>query len=188
MRQRQMFNLLDQGYKTIRVVFSDGPYSPQAPAQSRSGAPMPPPAPRAAWDDTGDSPVGYIYKAPIDTKLTAGESYVVVNSPHGGLKVAQVVQVHARPEIDFDGDTDYKWIVQAIDLSEYNANVERERNFNDAMVEVERERQRENVMESFRNKLPEGSHARQMFDQQVQAVAGLQQPAPLSPPAAPPAS
>ena len=105
----------------------------------------------------------YTYKTRLSEGIQEGDA-VVVDSPSQGLVVVQVVAVHKVPKIDIDAPFTYKWIVQRVDRSSYDRTLEQEAKFADMMFEVERVRQRELLLQQFKENLPEGSAARSLFD------------------------
>lgn len=112
----------------------------------------------------------YTYKVPLDANIQDGD-FVVVYRDTTGLNIGMVTRVDAAPQIDVDANYDYKWIVQRIDREAYQARVDAERVFADAMLNVERARQQEAMIRGFHENLPEGSEARRLFDQTVQKLA-----------------
>ena len=106
----------------------------------------------------------YTYKA--RGTIAVGD-IVVVDTPSRGLSTAQVVVVHPSPRIDIDSNIQYKWIVQVVDRTEYDRVAAQEQQFLDTMIEIEKVRQRDALMQSFKEHLPEGSAARAMFDAAV---------------------
>lgn len=195
MKQKHLFSLLDQTYTTIKVAFTDqilpagtyddgridlGEYdSGNGAARTNLGevrrkGKTPP------WG--GDRGRGYTYKVPLAWDVKEGET-VIVLTPQSGLKFAHVVSVDEKPDIDVDADFDYRWAVQKVDLTEFQELTLKEQQFGAQMLEVERVKQRESLLESFRSSLPEGSAARTLFEQ---TTASLSPPtAPQAPPAAP---
>lgn len=111
----------------------------------------------------------YTYKAWNKDKVEVG-SQVIVDSPSKGLVVVEVVAVHLSPKIDLDAPWTYKWIVQKVDRTAYDEQLEREAQFETAMLEVERVRQRELLLDQFRNAFPEGSMARAVFNDAVKGI------------------
>lgn len=81
-----------------------------------------------------------------------------------------VCRLDAEPQIDIDADFDYKWIVQKLDTTEYDQRVANEKVFADSMLAIERTRQRELMVQGFKDTLPEGSEARALFDRTVGAL------------------
>ncbi len=111
----------------------------------------------------------YTYKGDLADNIQPGD-YVVVDTPSDGYKIVRVHNVDAVPQIDVDADFSYKWIVQKVDPSKYLARVEAERAFADQLREIERIRQREQLIQDFHEKLPEGSAARAAFEAAVQRL------------------
>lgn len=111
----------------------------------------------------------YTYKA---RGQIIADDYVVVNSPSKGLVICKVVGVDKTPRIDIDADFTYQWIVQKVDTTEYNRVKEQEREFMDTLLEIERARQKDILMNSFCEHLPEGSSARVLFDNAVKRIGG----------------
>ena len=77
----------------------------------------------------------YTYKAP-KRKYAAGDLAIVV--ANGTYKV---VQVHSIDEIqDFDpySEMQYKWLVQKLDLTDYNKCIQTEKNIANLLIEAER--------------------------------------------------
>jgi hypothetical protein len=114
-----------------------------------------------------NTPKTYTYKA--RGHIEVGDC-VIVDTPRNGLTLAHVVGVDKLPRIDIDADFTYKWIVQRVDRTEYDRTMEQEKAFMDTLQEIERVRQRDLLMQSFRDHLPEGSAARQLFDSAVSTI------------------
>jgi hypothetical protein len=140
-QHKHIFSLLDDSFTTATVVFGKATIELIA----KDVGPRP-------WG--GNKPPGndpslvqeapsqqFTYKVPKDSGLKAGDA-VVVDSPRNGLVIARVHEVHDYPKLDLDSDIEYKWIVQKVDVSDYVANLEREAKFREALVEVERAKQR----------------------------------------------
>lgn len=144
MKHKHLLTLLQEGYTTIEVTF-------EAFFRDDKGAIQ-------AHGKT------YTYKAKMTENIQKGDA-VVVDSPSSGLCVVHVVNVHKVPKIDLDAPWTYKWIVQKVDRSKYDATLEQEAKFAEVMLEIERARQRELLMEQFTANLPEGSEARRLFDE-----------------------
>ncbi len=195
MKHKHMFSLLDQSFTTVLVTFSGnmapvplrpGNYTAEVKAakvkrNDRTGreyldvdwevrdGPIPTP-----WNGD-DNRQGYIYKVPKAWGIKE-DDFLVVNSPNSGLSVVKVLRADDVPDIDIDSNHDYKWAVCKVEMDEHFELVRREKQFGEQMLEVERVKQRENLVSSFRDSLPEGSEARRLFDQTTQ---------PLAPPEAP---
>lgn len=97
------------------------------------------------------------------------DDHVVIDSPRG-LAVARVVSIDASAQIDVDADFDYRWAVQRVDTSAYDARVAKEQSFSGMMLDVERTRQREALLEDMRKHLPEGSAARALFEDATKLI------------------
>jgi hypothetical protein len=159
-KNKHIFSLLDRTFTTVVVAFAGAAVEGKSPVRlnERDGRVM-----VNHWAD-GASAQGYTYKAPLAWNVVAGDK-VIVDSPRGaGLTIATVLSVDVLPNIDVDADFDYKWLVQKVDLTEHEALVERERAFGETMLEVERTKQRESLVNSFRDTLPAGSAARALFE------------------------
>lgn len=66
-------------------------------------------------------PKTYTYKATLDMGIAKGDK-VIVDSPHSGLTIVEVVGVD---ESDlFEGDFEYKWVVQRIDTAGYQKRID----------------------------------------------------------------
>ncbi len=114
----------------------------------------------------------YTYKALETDNIKVGD-LVVVDSPSEGLTIVQVTRVDAKPRIELDAPFSYKWIVQKVDRTRYDDLLKQEEQFKDALVEVERTKQREQVMKDFKEVPPEGSEARKLFDATIDAAKVL---------------
>ena len=181
MKQKHMFSLLDQTFTTVHVAFPS--YNPDdiqavAPAQHHQPKAPQPPMPKRAW---GGSQGTYVYKVPFSWGVNEGDELLVETGI--GLVITNVVKVDGMPDIDVDANFDYKWAVQKVDRTKHNELVDSEKRFADSLLEIERVKQRESLLTSFRESLPEGSAARNLFEQ---TTAQLQAPPPpQAPPVAP---
>lgn len=137
MKSRHLISLLQTGYTTVEVVF-----------QNDSNRVVP---------STGRH---YVYKT---KKLDIQVDQTVVVRVSGKYALAQVVAVHDVPRIDVDADFDYKWIVQVVDPTEYNTTREAENTFKATLQEVEKLKQRDQLIEDFNKHLVDGSPAKLLF-------------------------
>ncbi len=64
----------------------------------------------------------YTYKVNKLIKLEVTDQ-VIVPTVHG-TKIATVWKIHDIPEIDYDAHYEYNWVIQKIDLGQYNKDVE----------------------------------------------------------------
>jgi hypothetical protein len=92
----------------------------------------------------------YTYKTTEDFKVG---DYAVVNTPnyqiqgeHSGLTIAIVTEVHKVPNIDVDSNINYQWIVQKVDMSNYNEMNLREDKFNDHLLEIQQKTVKKNAI------------------------------------------
>lgn len=108
----------------------------------------------------------YTYKAPKSLELKVGD-IVTVNSPSRGVVTCYVDKVDETADIDVNATFNYEWIIGKVDVEPYKDRKERERQFAALMLEIERKRQRENLLADFKQHLPEGSEARNLFDKVV---------------------
>lgn len=162
MKTKHIVSLMTQGYTTVSVCLGDvdaprdttstgftnrgsthksiGTPPPYAPA-----APIAPPPP-STHSLKQAMPTTYTYKM----LYGAGKvnDRVVVDTPHG-LIVGTIHKVDATPQIDLDGDYDYRWIVSVIDMKPYLEQIAKEDEFNLKLMEIERNRQREEVKKQF---------------------------------------
>lgn len=161
MQHKHIFSLLDDSFTTVTVVFGKASIVPVVPKGLAKDI-----TPRWSGQspEQAELPATYTYKAPKDSGLQPGDA-VVVDSPRNGLVIARIDEVHDYPKLDLDSDIEYKWVVQKIDMTDYLANLERETKFREAMVDVERAKQREEFVTNFIDNLPAGSEARRAFDQ-----------------------
>lgn len=153
-----ILSLLQTGFTTIQVTFDldmDSEVDPVVRARNRNKRVQ-----------------EYTYKALESDNLKVGD-YVIVDSPHSGLSVVMVTGVDAKPRIELDAPFSYKWIVQKVDRTRYDDLLQQEAQFKDALVEVERVKQREAVMKSFQEVLPEGSEARKLFESTIESAKTL---------------
>jgi hypothetical protein len=165
MKQKHLYSLLDTTYTP--------PAAPAAPPQGKRpglGAyateSVPPWGQPSAQRYEGQS---YTYKVPKDADVKVGD-YVVTYGERRGLCIARVVRVDEQPQIDVDASFDYKWVVQKVDREGYEMRVKAESAFGDAIMQIERVKQRESMLKGFQDNLGEGTEARKLFDQTVQNV------------------
>lgn len=135
MKHKHLVALMQDNYTTIQVAFRRDDYS-------RSK--------------------GYTYKCPLDAGIAVGDK-VVVDSPANGLVVVEVLSIDKAPRIDLDADFTYKWIIQKVDMAAYEEREAKEEQAMDLLLEVERVRQREILLNEFQLRLPPGGAAESMF-------------------------
>lgn len=176
MKQKHLYSLLDQTFTTVRVKFERK--SQQEIEQSLRHKHGASPIQRPWADDYDRGERAYVYKVPKAWNVAVDDQLIVLTS-QSGLSIVTVVHVDLEPDIDIDANHDYKWAVQKIDLTEFRDLTEREKAFKDQMTQIERVKQRESLVNSFRDSLPEGSEARRLFEATTTALA------PPTPPQAP---
>lgn len=186
MKQKHMFSLLDQTFTTVHVhIHGDKAPIPQKPRDRERferGALDADAVRHARWTPPVDPGVRtYVYKVPKVWGIKEGETLVV--PARGEIAFATVVIVDEFPVIDVDADFTYQWAVQRVDFEHHNELVENERKFGETIQEVERVKQRESLLESFRSSLPEGSAARALFESTTISLQAP--PPPQTPPSAP---
>lgn len=166
---RQMVNLLREDYTTVSVGFNSVPV--QKPVKMGMPAPdtpwqsPPQPSPQITPQPVGTA---YTYKVWNDIELEAGD-LILVNAA-GTLKVATVIEVHATPKIDVNSSIDYKWIIQKVDTHRHDVATIQDEEFLQALLEVERVKMREQMLEDFKKTIPEGSLALGILDGAVQSL------------------
>jgi hypothetical protein len=122
---RHAFSMLDDSYRTVGVQFLGEDGDINAPSiRSKT----------------------YVYKAPKTWELVAGDfALVMVNT---ALKIVRICEIHAEPQIDLEAQYPYKWLVQKIDMSEYDALMTREQEFDAFAKDHARQVQRRLFVES----------------------------------------
>ncbi len=88
----------------------------------------------------------YTYKS---TEVIEVGDKVIVDSPMGGLKIVTVMEVVDPMEIDHDVAYSFKWIVQVVDTSAYEANKELEAYINKAVNKAKNKQLVDSVMKDL---------------------------------------
>lgn len=89
----------------------------------------------------------YTYKTTEDFEV--GDKAVV--KARGMLQIVDVVEVHKVAQIDVDSNIQYQWIVQKVDMTNYETLNSREQEFNDHLLEV----QQKSVVQNAKTMLAE---------------------------------
>lgn len=152
-----ILSLMQTGFTTIGVVYEVDSSTATAVERARN---------RSTREKE------YTYKALESDNLQVGD-LVLVDSPSSGMRVVQVVRVDPKPRIDLKASFPYKWIVQKVDMTRYNNILEQEEKFQDALLEVERVRQREEVLRSFEETLPKDSEAYKLFQTTMESAKAI---------------
>lgn len=145
------FNLLDTTYITVAVRFFNED--------------------ECAHRETGKT---YNYKAPRTAGIEVGDLLVVPATQT--LRIVKVAEVHAEPQ--FNGLPNLKWIVQKVDRTEYDANLERERKFRDALQEVERVRKRDELIHTLTTTAAGSEAAKTLLGEALTMIGAV--PAPVA--------
>ncbi len=95
-----------------------------------------------------ESTKSYTYKIPKEWAEQAAFSSAIVEV-NDTLKIVKIVAVHSVPQIDVNLPTKYRWIVQLIDRTAYDAFVRREAEFEEFARESLRQEQRRKFLESI---------------------------------------
>lgn len=137
MNKKHIVHLLQQGYVTIHVQFSF---------------------------TSSNNPRFYTYKA--KHPIAVGDYVIVETGTNNPCKLftAVVMKVDDFADIDTHSDIDYKWIVQKVDMTEYNKIKNQEKEFLDSLKVIEKIKVRNNVLNDFKKHLPEDSDERKLFD------------------------
>lgn len=143
-----VLSLLQEQYTTINISFDNDMTDEDPPYRARN---------------RGQQAKRYTYKARLCDNIKAGD-HVIVDTPHNGLTIVVVESIDPTPNINLSAPFPYKWIVQKVDRTVYDELVRREEAFRLALVEVERQKQREAVLKDINEHLPPDSEARKLFD------------------------
>lgn len=179
MKTKHIMTLLQEGFTTVTVQFMDGRGVPvkkpaatsSAPWNPNQPPPMPqPPMPQASTQRYDNSRL-YTYKTLLKDNVQPNDTVVVIVGNE--MVLVKVVEVHELPQIDLDADFDYKWIVQRIDTAAYDKMQEKEQQFQQAMVEVERVKQREKVKQEMTQLLIDSPVAKGIFEGAVKSLNQL---------------
>ena len=130
------FNLLDETYTTVGVVFYD-----------------------TDQDEFRERGKQYNYKVPRAWEVQKDDLLVVFANRKPA--VVKIAVVHDEP--DFAGFAKLQYAVQRVDLSLHNALIEREETFRNAMRVVERQRQKDELIDTLNKQAGGSERAQQML-------------------------
>lgn len=116
MKQRHLISLMEKDYDTVSVVF-----------QKDSNRP--------ATTSTGKR---YTYKCLKGTPLVGDIAIVEVGEQ---LAFVKIVEVHNTPQIDFNADYDYRWLLQYVNRKSYDNRMSSEKKFMEGVAEAEKAHQ-----------------------------------------------
>lgn len=142
-KQRHLMALLQDTMTTVKVVFKQGESGQQH----------------------------YTYKVQKAWNVKAGDE-LVVDSPRGGMVVVQVVSVDKTADLDENASFTYKWAVQKVDRTGYDAQMAREDLFLEQLAEVDREHKRQETLRKATETLGEHSDAGLAFKAAVKGLTG----------------
>lgn len=89
----------------------------------------------------------YVYKVDMDVELKEGD-FVVVEAV-GQLKVVIVTEVHLTPQINYNGNTAYKWVLQKVEVDAYKEKVKEEQYMKHNLKLLEANQQRDIIRKAF---------------------------------------
>lgn len=110
----------------------------------------------------------YNYKVPKDWNVQVDDLLVVTAT--STLRVVKVAEVHDEPQ--FNGLPTLRYAVQVIDMSAHEALMEREKTFRDALQKVERQREKDKLIETLKTSVA-GSEAASVLLGQALAMIGV---------------
>ena len=171
MKQKHMLSLMQDNYTTVQVLINpkknpDGTFAPGSmePMQAAGAAPYAQPS----MHQPMPTEKTYTFKVLLTDNIKV-DDYVVVFTTRG-LKTGLVTQVDNTPKIDLDADYDYKWIVQKLDIAPYMETLQKEADFNLALVEIERQKKREEFRKSYMENFEGNDLLSDMFNGAVQSL------------------
>lgn len=123
MQHRHIISLLQRDYHTIKCAFKNN-------LKEAEFAPS------------------YTFKCPNDINPKVGDLVVVDTSK--GLNMIVVTEVHNDVQLDLDARFDYYWVVQLVDTSKWEERIAREKQAKAMLLEVERRRQHDSILEDVR--------------------------------------
>lgn len=89
----------------------------------------------------------YTYKVPKELQLEKED--LIVIDVKGTTKLAYVDEIHDEPQIDFDSNIDYKWIIQKVDFTEYNKILEAEKEALKKIKAAKRAKEKQEIIEGL---------------------------------------
>lgn len=153
-----LVSLLQEGYTTVKVEFgSIGQIPPidYVLDEPWNGA-------QAHQQPARATQQRYTYKCFFDCKV--GD--VVVVPPTGkGLGLATVVAVDPEPDLNFEGDIEYKWLIAKVDFTQYINVQGKETALIRGLRDVERQKERQALLDHYQLALPQEGEARKLIDE-----------------------
>lgn len=111
----------------------------------------------------------YTYKVKLSDNPKVGQTAIVMVAR--GLVMVTIVEVHDVPKIDLDAKFDYKWLVQLVDLGQYNALLQSEENFKLMLQSIERKKQVAAIKAEVLDMYKDDPAAHQMLMDAVKSLA-----------------
>lgn len=151
-----LVSLLQEGYKTIGVVYS------AQPVEQYDDHPFAPVRGQTHGQHAGSKV--YTFKTFFDCKL--GDVVILPPSSEGKLpSMGTVVRVDDEPELNFESEIEYKWAMAKLDTIAYDQVMEREKELVKMLRASEKKQQRDRLLASYQLTLPEDEKSRKIFDQ-----------------------
>jgi len=116
MNSKQIINAIDESFYTVGVVY-------------------------AIKDGLQQGMKLYTYKVKKDIDLDVGD--IVVVECKDELKCAMVMEIHEIIDIDFNSNIDYKWIIQKVDMENYQKQLDVDKSVNEQIKLAEVKKRRE---------------------------------------------
>lgn len=167
-------SMIQQNYTTIKVSFDNMQRLPVKEAQtfeaSATGLPEIFEQKTANRQQSPGQLRTYTYKCPhtVANRLEPGMLVIVPESNHKGVQIATVQKIDAEPDINYDSDIQYKWIIGAVDTTDYDRIIRQENQMVQLLRESEKAKARQALLDAYKLSLPEGSEARKLFDEAAQ--------------------
>lgn len=150
MTPKQIINLLQKDVRTVGVKFQNG---------STAG-------------DYNENPTyghkEYTYK----TNFALEEGDIAIVKVGNSFRVVKVTRVDETPDLDPHSEKPYKWIVQKIDSAAYDEQVAAEKKAEKLLLELERVRQRELIVETMKKGVKPGSKLERQVEKVVRLITG----------------
>jgi hypothetical protein len=162
MKSKHLAALLQPNLTTVKVIFPESGAMEYTPPKQFSHCDFPyvdiygdvqsaavqfkkaaPPAPPTAQQMPQKLHKAYTYKVLVEDGYKVGDTAVALVDR--GLVLVKVVEVHETPQLDLDANFDYKWLVQRVDTTKLEKQLEAEQKFQSTILEIERRKQREKV-------------------------------------------
>ena len=111
----------------------------------------------------------YTYKARKSLDLQEGDK-VIVDSPHTGLTIVTVTDVHPFAKIDINATYSYTFIVQKIDTALYKYQVEKEQQFIMLVEQAQQAAARKQTEKMLEESFPSGTDAGDLIKQALELL------------------